>query len=193
MTATLSALLPLGTHAPDFALPDVTTGNTITLDDVAGTKGLVVIFLSRHCPVVVHVQQELARIGYDYLPKGVGVVAIGSNDVVTHPGDGPEHLKEQSEEQNFPFPTLYDESQEVAKSYTAIRTPDIFLFDGDQRLVYRGQLDDSRPGNGLPVDGHDLRAALDAVLAGVPLPENTKPSVGCTIKWKPGNEPSYVK
>jgi peroxiredoxin len=193
MTATLPALLPTGAHAPAFALPDVTTGNTVTLEDVAGPKGLVVIFHSRHCPVVVHFQQELARIGRDYLPKGVGIVAIGSNDAVTHPADGPEHLKEQAAEQGFPFPVLYDESQEVAKSYTAIRTPDIFLFDGERRLVYRGQLDDSRPSNDLPVDGRDLRAALDAVVAGVPLPANPKPSVGCTIKWKPGNEPAYVK
>jgi hypothetical protein len=138
------------------------------------------------------VQQELARIGQDYINRGVGIVAIGANDVETHPNDGPEHLKAQAQENGFPFPYLYDESQETAKAYTAIRTPDIFLFDGSGKLVYRGQLDDSRPNSEIPVDGRDLRAALDTVLAGQPVPADQKPSVGCTIKWKAGNVPAYV-
>src|SRR5262249_52420517 len=149
-------------------------------------------FLSRHCPFVVHVQKELAHIGQDYLGKGVGIVAIAANDVGSHPGDGPEHLKEQAREQGFPFPYLYDESQKTAQAYTAVRTPDIFLVDGSGKLVYRGQLDDSRPSNEIAVDGRDLRTALDAVLAGQPVPADQKPSVGCTIKWKPGNVPAYV-
>jgi peroxiredoxin len=192
MTQIAANLLPMGAQAPDFRLSDVVSGKTYSLEDFAGKKALLVMFLCRHCPFVVHVQQELARIGADYLPQGVGIVAIGANDVGTHPNDSPEHLKAQAEEQNFPFPYLYDESQETAKAYTAIRTPDIFVFDGGGRLVYRGQLDDSRPSNDIPVNGRDLRAVLDAVLAGHPVPADQKPSVGCTIKWRPGNVPSYV-
>ncbi len=184
--------LPLGAQAPDFQLPNVVSGKLYSLADFAGKKALLVFFLSRHCPFVVHVQQELARIGHDYLDKGVAIVAIAANDVETHPNDGPEHLKTQAQENGFPFPYLYDQSQETAKAYTAIRTPDIFLFDGDSRLVYRGQLDDSRPRSDIPVDGRDLRAALDAVLAGQPVSSEQKPSVGCTIKWRAGNVPAYI-
>lgn len=193
MTQLASKLLPLGAQAPDFHLPDVVSGKTVSLEDFAGKKAFLVIFLSRGCPFVVHVQQELARLGQDYSGKGVGIVAIGANDVTTHPNDSPDNLKQQVQEQGFSFPVLYDESQETAKAYTAIRTPDIFLFDGSGKLVYRGQLDDSRPNNDLPVDGRDLRAALDAVLAGQPVPAEQKPSIGCTIKWKAGNAPAYTQ
>lgn len=192
MVQTHSEFLALGAQAPDFHLPDVVSGKTYSLEDFAGKKAFLVFFLSRGCPFVVHVQQELARIGQDYLGKGVGIVAIAANDVETHPNEGPENLKAQSQENGFPFPYLHDASQKTAQAYTVIRTPDIFLFDGGGRLVYRGQLDDSRPNSAIPVDGRDLRAALDAVLAGQPLPAEQKPSVGCTIKWRTGNVPAYV-
>lgn len=186
-----STMLPLGTAAPGFALPDVVSGQTITLDTFAQAPALLVMFICRHCPFVKHVEQELARLGQAYGTQGVGIVAISANSLQTHPQDGPEHLKAQAQELGFPFPYCFDATQAVATAYTAACTPDFFLFDGQQRLVYRGQLDDSRPSNGLPVTGKDLRAALDAVLAGRPLPADQRPSIGCNIKWTPGNEPAY--
>lgn len=186
-----STMLELGTPAPAFSLPDVVTGNTVTLDTFAGKSALLVMFICEHCPFVKHVQDELARIGKDYTPQNVGIVAISANSVETHPQDGPEHLKVMAETLQFTFPYCYDETQAVAKTYTAACTPDFFLFDADFKLVYRGQLDDSRPGNKLPVNGKDLRAALDTVLAGQAIAPEQKPSIGCNIKWKPGNEPAY--
>lgn len=186
-----STMLHLGTNAPDFSLPDVVSGDTITLNTFTGAPGLLVMFICQHCPFVKHVQDELARIGKDYGPKGLGIVAISANSLQTHPQDNPDNLKAQAQAVGFTFPYCFDESQDVAKRYTAACTPDFFLFDQHQKLVYRGQLDDSRPSNGVPVTGKDLRAALDAVLAGdVPALEQ-KPSVGCNIKWTPGNEPTY--
>ncbi|TVP68059.1 MAG: thioredoxin family protein [Leptolyngbya sp. LCM1.Bin17] len=186
-----STMLPLGTTAPDFALPDVVTGQTVTLDSFAGAPALLVMFICRHCPFVKHVEQELARIGQDYGTNGLSIVAISANSLETHPQDGPEHLKAQALDLGFTFPYCFDESQAVAKRYTAACTPDFFVFDGDQKLVYRGQLDDSRPGNDVPVTGKDLRSALDTALAGQPVPTEQKPSIGCNIKWTPGNEPAY--
>jgi peroxiredoxin len=181
----------LGTPAPDFSLPDVTTGKTVRLKDFDGKKALLVMFICRHCPYVVHVQGELARLGKDYLGREAALVAISSNDVGTHPQDSPENLRAMSKELGFAFPFLYDGDQGTAKAYRAACTPDFFLYDASRRLVYRGQLDDSRPGNGKPVDGRDLRAALEAVLAGKPVPPDQRPSMGCNIKWKPGSEPPY--
>jgi peroxiredoxin len=186
-----STMLPLGTTAPDFALTDVVSGETITLATFAEAPALLVMFICRHCPFVKHVQDELARIGQDYGPQGLGIVAISANSMQTHPQDGPDHLKAQAEECGFTFPYCWDVTQATAKHYTAACTPDFFVFDGAKQLVYRGQLDDSRPSNGLPVTGKDLRAALDAALAGQPIPTDQKPSVGCNIKWTPGNEPTY--
>jgi len=193
MAATPSTMmLELGAPAPDFQLPDVVTGKTISLDSFAGKKALVVMFICRHCPYVVHVQEELARLGRDYAAKSVGIVAISSNDAAAYPMDAPPGLKRMAEELGFNFPFCYDESQETAKAYAAACTPDFYVFDENRKLVYRGQLDDSRPGNGIPVTGRDLRAAIDAVLEGRPAPSVQKPSLGCNIKWKPGNEPSYA-
>lgn len=190
MALTASTMLPLGTKAPDFNLPDVVSGETISLSTFAGKQALLVMFICKHCPFVKHVQEELAQLG-DYVNRDVGIVAISSNDVNNYPDDAPEQLKAMAVELGFTFPLCYDESQETAKAYTAACTPDFFIFDADQRLVYRGQLDDSRPSNGKPVTGKDLRAAIDAVLAAQPVNPEQKPSVGCNIKWKPGNEPSY--
>lgn len=184
-------MLPLGSVAPAFALPDVTTGETLTVETFAGKAGLLVIFMCRHCPFVIHVQDELARIGAEFVPQSLGMIGISSNSVVTHPADAPDKLKEMVAELGFNFPIAYDASQEVAKSYQAACTPDFFLFDQDFKLVYRGQLDDSRPGNDQPVDGKDLRQAIAAVLANKPVDPDQKPSIGCNIKWTPGNEPDY--
>ena len=186
-----STMLPLGTAAPAFALPSVVSGEIITLDTFADDPALLVMFICRHCPFVKHVEQELARIGKDYISQGLGIVAISANSLQTHPQDGPEHLKTQAEEVGFTFPYCFDETQAVAKAYTAACTPDFFVFDQAKTLVYRGQLDDSRPSNGVPVTGQDLRVALDAVLAGQALTGPQKPSVGCNIKWAPGNAPAY--
>lgn len=186
-----STMLPLGTAAPEIALTDVVSGQTISLATFAESPALLVMFICRHCPFVQHIESELARLGRDYGAQGVGIVAISANSLQTHPQDGPEHLKAQAEEYGFTFPYCFDATQAVAKAYTAACTPDFFLFDGNQRLVYRGQLDDSRPSNGQPVTGKDLRAALDAVLSGQPLPAEQRPSIGCNIKWTPGNEPTY--
>jgi peroxiredoxin len=186
-------MLALGTPAPEFDLPDVVSGQRVSLRQFKGKKALLVMFICRHCPYVQHVKDELTRIGKEYGARGVGIVAISSNDVQGYPEDAPQRLKEMAQQLGWNFPLCYDESQQVAKAYTAACTPDFFLFDQDQRLVYRGQLDDSRPGNNRPVTGRDLRAALEAVLAGRPVPAEQKPSMGCNIKWKPGNEPAYFK
>lgn len=187
-----STMLALGTKAPDFNLSDVVSGENISLSKFAG-KPFLVIFICRHCPYVQHVKKELANIGKDYKAKGLGIVAISSNDTSIYPEDAPESLAEMAREEDFNFPYLYDESQEVAKSYTAACTPDLFLFDKDYKLAYRGQLDDSRPGSEIPVTGKDLRTAIDAVLSGSQIDLNQKPSTGCGIKWKEGDEPDYFK
>jgi len=191
MALTASTMLPLGTLAPDFQLPDVVSGDTISLSTFAGKQALLVMFICQHCPFVKHVKTELAQLGKDYINQNVGMVAISANDINNYPDDAPEKLKAMAVELDLLFPVCYDASQETAKAYTAACTPDFFLFDAAQKLVYRGQLDDSRPSNGKPVTGADLRAAIDAVLASRPVPTEQKPSVGCNIKWKPGNEPSY--
>lgn len=184
MSRTESTMLPLGTLAPDFQLPEVTTGATIKRDDFQGKKGLLVMFICRHCPYVKHVQQELARIGRDYANEPLGIVAISSNDAVAHPDDSPANLRQMAAELGFGFPYCFDETQEVAHAYSAACTPDFFLFDGDNRLVYRGQLDDSRPRNDKPVTGRDLREAIQAVLENKPVNANQTPSLGCNIKWR---------
>jgi peroxiredoxin len=191
MARTPSTMIELGTEAPDFRLPDVATGQPVALADFAGKKGLLVMFISRHCPYVQHVQDELARLGHDYAGRALGIVAISANDVVAHPDDAPERLKELADELGLNYPVCYDESQETAKAYQAACTPDFFLFDAARRLVYRGQLDDSRPGNDKPVTGRDLRAALDALLDDQPVSTEQRASLGCNIKWRPGNEPAY--
>lgn len=183
-------MLPLGTAAPDFSLPNL-DGRLMSLADVSGEKGTVVMFICNHCPFVKHVADQLAILGRDYLPRGIGVVAISSNDVSTHPADSPEQMVHEAEERGYPFPYLYDETQEVAKAYHAACTPDFYLFDAGRALVYRGQLDPSRPGSNVPVTGSELRAAIDALLAGKPPVAEQIPSLGCNIKWKPGNEPPY--
>ena len=190
MVRTPSTMLPLGTRAPDFALPNV-DGRTVTLADTAGPRGTLVMFICNHCPFVKHVADQLAALGRDCLPRGIGVVAISSNDVSSHPADSPEQMVHEAEERGYVFPYLYDETQDVAHAYHAACTPDFFLFDGDCKLAYRGQLDASRPGNGVPVTGADLRAAIDALVAGRPVATEQRPSLGCNIKWKPGNEPAY--
>jgi peroxiredoxin len=184
-------MLPLGTEAPNFALPDVVTGNTISLETFADKKALLVMFLCRHCKYVQHVKGELAKLGKEYRGKDIGIVAISANDAGAYPDDAPESLKEMAEAESFPFPLCYDETQSVAKAYTAACTPDFFLFDAQRKLVYRGQLDDSRPGKEIPVTGKDVRAAIEAVLADQPVNPDQKPSLGWNIKWKEGNEPSY--
>ncbi len=188
MAATESQMLELGTRAPHISLPDPDgTPHELT----PGADAYLVMFICNHCPFVIHVREELARLGRDYLDKGVQIVAISSNSVVTHPADSPDKMKITAAEWGLGFPYLYDETQETAKAYRAACTPDFYVFDREQLLVYRGQLDDSRPSNGLPVDGRDLRGALDAVLEGSPVDAQQKPSIGCNIKWKPGNEPDY--
>ncbi|MCX7405402.1 MAG: thioredoxin family protein [Planctomycetia bacterium] len=190
MVRTPSTMLPLGTQAPDFKLPNV-DGSEVSLADAAGPKGTLVMFICNHCPFVKHVADQLAALGRDYLPQGIGIVAISSNEVATHPLDSPEQMVHEAEERGYLFPYLYDASQAVAHAYRAACTPDFFLFDAARALVYRGQLDSSRPGNEIPVSGSDLRAAIEAVLTnGKPTAEQ-KPSIGCNIKWRSGNEPSY--
>ena len=190
MAKTYSTMLALGTSAPEFNLPDVVTGRAITLRSFKDDKALLVMFICRHCPFVKHVQNELTRLGIDYRGRGVGIVAISANDVVNHPDDAPHRLKEMADELAFTFPLCFDETQEVAKAYSAACTPDFFLFNEERTLVYRGQLDDSRPDNGAPVNGRDLRAAIDAVLFDRPVGADQRPSVGCNITWKPGHEPA---
>jgi len=174
----------LGTIAPDFDLPEVVTGRKVSRQTAAGPQGLLAMFICRHCPFVKHVQEELAAIGRDYAGRGIGIVGISANDPVSHPEDSPEKLAEQARTVGFDFPYLFDESQAVARAYDAQCTPDFFLYDGQGRLVYRGQLDDSRPGNDVPVTGRDLRSALDALLSGTAIPDDQRPSIGCNIKWK---------
>lgn len=190
MVNTPSTMVPLGTPAPSFSLPD-TAGKVVSLDDYKGSPALLVVFLCNHCPFVKHVLPQFVELAREYQQRGAGIVGINSNDVSHYPDDAPEKMAELSKAMDFPFPYLYDESQQVARSYGAACTPDFYLFDKDGRLVYRGQMDDSRPGNGRPVNGADLRAAMDAVLAGQPVSDDQKPSIGCNIKWKPGNEPEY--
>jgi len=185
-----SAMLPLGTNAPDFSLRNVVNGQIYRLDSFNEKAAFLVMFICRHCPYVVHVEQEIARIGRDYAETGLGLIAISSNDAKSYPDDAPSRLKEMAERLAFSFPFCCDDTQEVAKAYRAACTPDFFLFDRQRRLVYRGQLDDSRPGNNRPVTGRDLRAAIDAVLSGKPVNPDQKASIGCSIKWKPGNAPA---
>ena len=192
MVAVASTMLALGTAAPDFSLLDVVSGKTVSPAVADGKKGLLVMFVSRHCPYVQHVKEELARLGRDYSGQ-VGIVAISANDVVGYPDDSPANLKRMALETEFNFPVCYDESQQVAKAYSAACTPDFFLFDSKRRLVYRGQLDESRPGNGKPITGSDLRAAIDCLVTGKPVNENQKPSLGCNIKWRSGNAPDYFR
>jgi peroxiredoxin len=184
MARTPSSMKELGTQAPDFALRDVVTGKTVSRQDAAGPTGLLVMFICRHCPFVKHVQDELAKIGRDYAGRGVGIVAISANDVASHPEDSPTKLAYQAQELQLNFPYLFDETQEVARAYDAQCTPDFFLYDGAGTLVYRGQLDDSRPGSAIPVTGSDLRGALDALIAGRAVSPDQRPSIGCNIKWR---------
>jgi peroxiredoxin len=183
-------MLELGTAAPAFALPD-TDGNVRRLQDFTGAPALLVAFISNHCPYVKHLKPALAELGRECRGSGVGMVAINANDAELYPQDGPEAMRREVEEKGYVFPYLFDESQQVARAFRAACTPDFFLFDADRRLVYRGQFDDSRPGNGVPVTGRDLRTAIDALLHGQPVPHEQKPSIGCNIKWRPGNEPDY--
>jgi peroxiredoxin len=191
MSLTPSVMLPLGTVAPAFKLPNVVSSQMVSLEDFAGRDVLLIMFICRHCPYVKHVEKELARIGRDYERKSVGIVAISANDATGYPDDAPAGLQKQVQEAGFGFPYLYDETQAVARAYSAACTPDFFVFDKGRRLVYRGQLDDSRPGNHKPLTGSDLRTALDAVLLAQPITIKQRPSTGCSIKWKPGNAPSY--
>ena len=188
MALTLSTMPELGTAAADFSLPSVTDGRTVSRQDFLG-QPLLVTFICNHCPFVKHIRSQLAATAKEYQPKGVAIVGISSNDATAFPDDGPEKMAEEARSTGYPFGYLYDESQEVAKAYRAACTPDFFLFDREHKLVYRGQYDDSRPDNGVPVTGADLQAALDAVVSSRPVPENQKPSAGCDIKWKPGNQP----
>ena len=190
MVKTLSTMLPLGTKAPDFSLVNV-DGRTVSLADFEGAPALLVIFMCNHCPYVKHVADHLASLATEYIARDVAVVGISSNDVANHPADSPEQMVAEAEARGYTFPYLYDESQEVAHAYRAACTPDFYVFDSDQKLFYRGQMDSSRPDSGVPVSGEDLRSALDAVLAGRPHSENQQPSLGCNIKWKPGGEPDY--
>ncbi len=188
MVAVESQMLPLGTEAPAFSLPDP-DGVVHSLGD--GASAYLVMFICNHCPFVKHIREELARLGGDYAARGVSIVAINSNDISKHPGDDPAHMKAEAETWGYTFPYLFDQSQDVAKAYRAACTPDFFVFDAGKKLVYRGQLDDSRPSNDVAVDGRDLRGALDAVLESRPPLAAQKPSIGCNIKWRPGNEPDY--
>ena len=190
MVKTASTMLPLGTKAPDFSLVNI-DGGTVSLSDFAGKPALVVIFMCNHCPFVKHLAADLAAFAREYQQKGAAVVGVNSNDVASHPEDSPENMVREAEEQGYTFPYLFDEDQQVAQAYHAACTPDFFVFDKDQKLVYRGQFDASRPGNGIPITGADLRCAVDAVLAGNTPPQKQTPSIGCNIKWKAGNEPEY--
>lgn len=187
-----SAMLPLGTPAPSFELRDVVSGETYSVNSFADKTALLVMFICKHCPYVVHVEQELAKLGQDYRDTPLGILAISSNDPVGYPDDAPPKLKEMAQRLGFTFPFCHDETQEVAKAYRATCTPDFYLFDRDRRLAYRGQLDDSRPSNGKPVTGRDLRAAIQALLTGTPVDSTQRPSIGCSIKWKPGTAPPYA-
>jgi len=184
-------MLTLGTRVPAFSLQNAVDGRTVSPDDCADSSALLVMFICNHCPFVKHVIDGVTNLAADYLPRDVGIIAINSNDRVGYPQDAPEQMKRLAEELGWDFPFVFDETQEVAKAFRAACTPDFFLFDAAGNLAYRGELDESRPGNGIPVTGRDLRAAIDAVLAGEPVDEDQKASIGCNIKWRPGNEPSY--
>ncbi len=190
MVLTPSTMLPLGTRAPEFSLPD-TNGKTVSLSNFADAPALLVIFMCNHCPFVKHVADEIAKLASEYQERGVAVVAISSNDVASHPDDSPAKMAEEAAARGYTFPYLYDETQEVAKAYRAACTPDFYVFDREQVLAYRGQMDSSRPDSGIPVTGEDLRAALDSVLEGRPTADEQTPSIGCNIKWKAGNAPDY--
>ncbi|MEX0679727.1 MAG: thioredoxin family protein [Pirellulales bacterium] len=190
MVLTPSTMLPLGSKAPDFSLPNV-DGKTVSLADFKGAKACLIVFMCNHCPYVKHVAPELAKLAREYQAKGVAVVGINSNDVASHPDDSPEKMVAEAKSRGYAFPYLFDETQKVAQAYHAACTPDFYVFDEDRKLAYRGQLDSSRPDSGIPLSGRDLRAALDAVLAGKPVGADQKPSIGCNIKWQPGNEPDY--
>jgi peroxiredoxin len=190
MVLTPSTMLPLGTQAPDFSLPNI-DGKTVSLRDLRGAPTLLVIFMCNHCPYVKHVADGLAQLARDYQARGVAVVGINSNDTTSHPADSPEQMVHEAETRGYTFPYLFDETQEVARAYRAACTPDFYVFDKDQRLAYRGQMDSSRPNSGQPVTGKDLRAALDNVLAGRPASAEQRPSIGCNIKWRAGKEPEY--
>jgi len=192
MAATSSTMLALGTRAPDFSLRNAVDDTVVSLSSLHDKPAVLVMFLCNHCPFVIHVRDQITRIAAEYMPKGLGVVAINANAIETHPQDGPPEMRKLAQQLGWRFPFLFDETQEVAKAYRAACTPDFFLFDRDRKLVYRGQLDDSRPGNGVPVTGRDLRAAIDAVLAGSAVSEIQKPSVGCSIKWR-GDPPAYLR
>jgi len=188
MVAANSMMMPLGTKAPEFNLPD-TEGRMVSIAGFKKSPALLVVFMCNHCPYVKQIREDLAQLAREYQPRGLAMVGISSNDVVRYPQDSPAKMAEEAKAAGYIFPYLYDESQAVAKAYRAACTPDIFLFDKNQNLIYRGQFDDSRPGNNVPVTGKDLRAAIDATLAGKPVSSEQKPSIGCSIKWKPGNEP----
>lgn len=191
MVQTPSTMLPLGTRAPEFRLLEPATGKRRSLSEFKGAPATVIMFICNHCPFVIHVRDEITNLSRDYASKGVALIAINSNSQKSHPQDGPEPMAALVKQLGWTFPFLFDETQEVAKVYHAACTPDFYVFDGEQRLAYRGQLDDSRPSIGTPVTGRDLRAAIDAVLAGNPAPAEQRPSIGCNIKWEPGNEPDY--
>jgi peroxiredoxin len=193
MALTPSTMLPLGTPAPDFTLPDTQSGTLVSLSDFHDHPALLVAFICNHCPYVKHIADGFAAFAREYRDKGLTVVAISSNDVGHRREDGPEHMAQEARQRGYSFPYLFDETQEVAKAYRAACTPDFFLFDQTRQLVYRGQFDDSRPGNQQPVTGKDMREAVDAVLNGLFVPSEQKASIGCNIKWKPGNEPDYFK
>lgn len=190
MAETPSTMAPLGMKAPQFRLPDA-SGKLVSKDDFKDAPALLVAFICNHCPFVKHIRSQMAEMAREYQERGVAVVAISSNDATAYPEDSPANMAKEARQAGYTFPYLYDESQEIAKAYRAACTPDFYLFDRDRKLVYRGQMDDSRPGNGRPVTGKDLRAALDAALVGRPAPQDQKPSIGCNIKWKAGNEPRY--
>ena len=192
MALTASTMLALGTKAPDFQLTEVSSGEQISLHNFDENKALLVIFICQHCPFVKHIQDQLSSLEKDYSGSDLAMAAISSNDAARYPDDSPESLSSMARQLGLSFPLLYDETQAVAQAFTAACTPDFFLFDRNRQLVYRGQLDDSRPGNGKPLTGSDLREAIDAVLADEPISSDQKPSIGCNIKWKPGNEPSYL-
>jgi len=191
MTAVPSTMLPLGTQLPGFSLPNVVDGRTVSPADFGQRAAFLVMFICNHCPYVQHVKKEIGRVAADYAPRGVGLVAVSSNDVVAFPDDAPDKMKALALAEGWRFPYLFDETQEVAKAFRAACTPEFYLFDRQRKLVYRGQLDGSRPKNDVPTTGRDLRAALDALLSGKPISPEQIPSVGCNIKWKPGNEPDY--
>jgi thiol-disulfide isomerase/thioredoxin len=190
--AAIPTMIPLGADAPDFVLEDVLTGDTVHRDDFADRKALLVLFICNHCPFVKHLEEGIAQFGRDYANSDLAIVAVASNDAAAYPEDAPEALARHARTLGFEFPYLYDETQRVAAAFTAICTPDFFLFGPERKLVYRGRFDESRPNSGVPVTGKDLRRAVDAVLGEAPVPSDQWPSMGCSIKWKPGNRPAYV-